>query len=154
MEKPEWNNSFGVKIIRNFFSEKEINSILMNVNELEEEKDRKNYIWKFYEKDIKRINRIEYFVKFNKYFRNLANDNRLIAEANRLLGEDSILFKDKINFKYPGGEGFKPHQDVSAGWGKYCNKHINIAIPLCSTNEENGCIFFGSKMNYYANKLF
>ena len=65
----------------------------------------------------------------------------MISLANKLLGEESILFKDKINFKYPGGEGFKPHQDVSAGWGKYCNKHINIAIPL-PNQPQNGCIFW------------
>lgn len=66
--------------------------------------------------------------------------------AEDLLGEKPILFKDKINFKYPEGEGFAPHQDVSAGWGKYTNKHITIAIPLCDTNDNNGCIYFGPKI--------
>ena len=28
----------------------------------------------------------------------------------------------------------------------YCNKHVNIAIPLCDTNIENGCIYFGPRM--------
>tara|TARA_B100000886_G_scaffold340543_1_gene311049 strand:+ start:9563 stop:10309 length:747 start_codon:yes stop_codon:yes gene_type:complete len=145
LNKPIWMDSFGVKIIKNSFSSFEIEKINENVKFLEEEIDRKNYIWKFYEKKIRRINRIEYFVKFNKFFLELANDKRIIKIAHDLLGEKPILFKDKINFKYPGGEGFIPHQDVSAGWGMYCNKHVNIAIPLCDTNVENGCIYFGPR---------
>lgn len=144
--KPIWNNSFGVKLIKKIFTNNEIDTIVENVTFLEKELDKKNYIWKFYEKDIKRINRIEYFVKFNKFFFNLANDKRLIDIAEELLGEKSVLFKDKINFKYPGAQGFAPHQDVSAGWGMYSNKHVNIAIPLCDTNVENGCIYFGPRM--------
>ncbi len=34
-------------------------------------------------------------------------------------GEESVLFKDKINFKLPGGDGFKEHQDVQAGWDDF-----------------------------------
>ena len=146
VEKPVWKDSFGVKKFKNVFSNNEINEISDNVKFLEKEKDRKKYIWKFYEKKIKRINRIEYFIKFNKFFFDLANDKRLIQIAHDLLGEKPILFKDKINFKYPGGEGFVAHQDVSAGWGMYCNKHVNIALPLCDTNIENGCIYFGPRM--------
>tara|TARA_B100000212_G_scaffold300386_1_gene245703 strand:- start:2409 stop:3155 length:747 start_codon:yes stop_codon:yes gene_type:complete len=146
LNKPTWPNSFGVKVIKNLFTKSEIDIISENVSLLEQYPDKKNYIWKFYEKNIKRLNRIEYFVKFNKFFFDLANDEKLLEIANELLGEKSILFKDKINFKYPGGEGFAPHQDVSAGWGMYSNKHVNIAIPLSDTNVQNGCIYFGSCM--------
>ena len=47
--------------------------------------------------------------------------------VNELMGEESVLFKDKINYKYPGGEGFQPHQDITAGWGNYTNKHVSFA---------------------------
>ena len=59
------------------------------------------------------------------------------------MGEESVLFKDKINYKYPGGEGFQPHQDITAGWGNYTNKHVSFALPLCDTDDENGGIYFG-----------
>ena len=111
-----------------------------------EEKELKNFIWKFYEKEINRISRIEYFTKYDKYFYELANSKKILKIVDDLLGKKPILFKDKINFKYPGGEGFKAHQDISAGWGKFANKHFNVAIPLCDTRYENGCIYFGPKM--------
>lgn len=153
-EIPNWNNSIGSKIFKNVFSNSEIDEIQEKVTLLEEESDKKNYIWKFYEKEINRINRIEYFVKFNKFFKDLANEKRIVDTVQDLLGEKPVLFKDKINFKYPGGEGFAPHQDVSAGWGMYCNKHVNVAIPLCDTNVENGCIYFGPRMTHMQTDYF
>tara|TARA_Y100000816_G_C25588731_1_gene316235 strand:- start:16 stop:522 length:507 start_codon:yes stop_codon:yes gene_type:complete len=52
-----------------------------------------------------------------------------------------FLMKDKINFKYPLGDGFIEHQDISAGWHKYGKKHITIAIPLTITTIDNGCLW-------------
>ncbi|KAF0144521.1 MAG: phytanoyl-CoA dioxygenase [Rhodospirillaceae bacterium] len=39
----------------------------------------------------------------------------LQTATSQLIGEPTVLFKDKINFKMPGGDGFKPHQDQQAG---------------------------------------
>ena len=32
--------------------------------------------------------------------------------VSQLFGEEAVLYKEKINFKLPSGEEFKPHQDV------------------------------------------
>ena len=58
----------------------------------------------------------------------------------RLLGEDAVLFKEKINFKLPGGDGFKPHQDSQAGWEIYASYFINVLVCIDEATEENGCI--------------
>ena len=39
------------------------------------------------------------------------------AHVGELFGEPAVLFKEKINFKMPGGAGFKAHQDQQAGRG-------------------------------------
>ena len=36
------------------------------------------------------------------------------------------ISEDKINFKMPGGTGFKPHQDSQAGWEVYAKYFINV----------------------------
>jgi len=38
-----------------------------------------------------------------------------------------VLFKEKVNFKMPGGDGFKPHQDSQAGWDRYADYFVNVA---------------------------
>jgi ectoine hydroxylase-related dioxygenase (phytanoyl-CoA dioxygenase family) len=57
-----------------------------------------------------------------------------------LFGEPAVLFKDKINFKLPGGDGFKEHQDVQAGWDDYGKLHITAMIAIDETNAENGSV--------------
>ena len=51
-----------------------------------------------------------------------------------------MLFKEKINFKMPGGDGFKPHQDSQAGWGTYANFYINALVSIDAATIENGCL--------------
>jgi hypothetical protein len=50
----------------------------------------------------------------------------LEKSVGQILGEETELFKEKINFKIPGGDGFKPHQDSQAGWDAYADKHKNF----------------------------
>ncbi len=38
-------------------------------------------------------------------------DGPLRALATAALGEPAVAFKDKLNYKHPGGGGFLPHQD-------------------------------------------
>lgn len=98
--------------------------------------------WVFHEKsrldgsDL--INRIEYIAPFHDGFATLT---RILQEpAAQLFGEDVSLFKEKINFKMPGGGGFEPHQDSQAGWGDYASNFINVMICIDEATHENGCL--------------
>ena len=46
----------------------------------------------------------------------------------------------QINFKLPGGDGFREHQDVQAGWDEFADIHITAMIALDQTNEANGSL--------------
>jgi ectoine hydroxylase-related dioxygenase (phytanoyl-CoA dioxygenase family) len=60
--------------------------------------------------------------------------------VSELFGEEAVLFKDKINFKLPGGDGFKEHQDVQAGWDEFADLHITAMVAIDATNEANGSL--------------
>ena len=62
----------------------------------------------------------------------------MAGAVGQLFGELAVLFKDKINFKLPGGDGFKAHQDVQAGWDTYAELHITAMVAIDSTYTENG----------------
>jgi hypothetical protein len=55
------------------------------------------------------------------------------------LGEPAVAFKDKINYKQPGGAGFRPHQDRLAYPGVARVLSILVAIDECTT--ESGCLW-------------
>ena len=99
--------------------------------------------WVFHEKSridgtTDLINRIEYISPFHDGFRQLTE--ALKGSVAQLLGEDAVLFKEKINFKMPGGEGFEPHQDSQAGWEDYASNFISVMVCIDEATVANGCL--------------
>lgn len=86
------------------------------------------------------LQRIENFCPFHAGFAELCDGEKLRGTASRLFGEAAVLFKDKINFKLPGGDGFKPHQDQQAGWSVYADLFITAMVSIDPTTTENGCL--------------
>src|SRR3989475_2112154 len=86
------------------------------------------------------LQRIENFCPFHDGFAALCDGDKLRGSVSRLFGEPAALFKDKINFKLPGGDGFKPHQDQQAGWSAYADLFITAMVSIDSTAAENGCL--------------
>ncbi|MDT8321866.1 MAG: phytanoyl-CoA dioxygenase family protein [Xanthomonadales bacterium] len=84
--------------------------------------------------------RIENFVPYHEGFSKLITARRMQQAVCELFGEPAVLFKDKINFKLPGGDGFRAHQDVQAGWDEFADLHITAMIAIDETNAENGSI--------------
>lgn len=91
------------------------------------------------------INRIENMTPFHKGFSELAEC--LKTSVGQLLGENAVLFKDKINFKMPGGDGFKPHQDSQAGWEDYASYFINVMVSVDAATIQNGCLQLARRSN-------
>jgi hypothetical protein len=69
-------------------------------------------------------------------------DGSLRGIATKALGEPASAFKDKINYKHPGGAGFRPHQDRRAYPGVAQVLSILVAIDECTT--ESGCLWLAS----------
>jgi ectoine hydroxylase-related dioxygenase (phytanoyl-CoA dioxygenase family) len=66
-------------------------------------------------------------------------EGRLRDVASRRLGAPATAFKDKINYKRPGGAGFRPHQDRLAYPGVTRVLSILVAIDECAI--ESGCLW-------------
>jgi 2-aminoethylphosphonate dioxygenase len=66
-----------------------------------------------------------------------ARFHQLLAEC---CGEPVVLFKDKINFKLPGGAGFADHQDAPAYVDFGVEHHLTVMLPVDAFTRENGCL--------------
>ena len=86
------------------------------------------------------VNRIENFYPYHPGFEALFDGERLLGRVGELFGEPAILFKDKINLKMPGGDGFKPHQDQQAGWSTYASLFVTALVAIDAATGENGCL--------------
>ena len=86
------------------------------------------------------LNRMEDIEPFHAGFSEVFSRGKMKQCVDQLFEEESVLFKDKINFKMPGGDGFKAHQDVQAGWDRYARLHITALVSIDASNNENGCL--------------
>jgi ectoine hydroxylase-related dioxygenase (phytanoyl-CoA dioxygenase family) len=84
--------------------------------------------------------RVENFVPYHEGFRQLITARRMSQAVAELLREPVVLFKDKINFKLPGGDGFREHQDVQAGWNEFADLHVTAMLAIDETNALNGSL--------------
>jgi hypothetical protein len=73
-------------------------------------------------------------------------DGPLHAIASVRLGADVTAFKDKINYKQPGGAGFLPHQDRTAYPGAPDVVSLLVAIDGCT--EQSGCLWIAPDVDH------
>jgi 2-aminoethylphosphonate dioxygenase len=136
----------GYLLLRGFFNRDEVAEITRWTEELASAPEVVGRHWVYREaslldpEDRMIIQRIENFCPFHEGFDQLVRHGRLMETVSRLFGEQAILFKEKINFKMPGGAGFKAHQDQQAGWSTYAPLFITALVGIDASTLENGCL--------------
>jgi ectoine hydroxylase-related dioxygenase (phytanoyl-CoA dioxygenase family) len=143
-EQVEQFHRDGYLLVRGMYSATEVEEIARWTDEIATSPETPGRDWKYFEEraaDGERILcRIENFVPFHEGFSRLITRRRMQQAVSELFGEPAVLFKDKINFKLPGGDGFREHQDVQAGWDDYASLHITAMVAIDETNEANGSL--------------
>ncbi len=135
----------GFLVVRGMFSEQEMAEIAAWTDEVEGWPEVPGKYMMYFEKSLRDpqqriLNRLENFYPFHAGFRTLFDGEKLRGGVSRLFGEDAVLYKEKINFKMPGGDGFKLHQDQQAGWSVYADLFITALLSIDEATEENGCL--------------
>lgn len=87
-----------------------------------------------------RIARSEDMIPHHPGLKQFICDGAVIAWVGDLLGEPAVLFKEKINYKQPGGAGFAPHQDAPAY--RFVDHHVSVMVPVDPSTVDNGCLSF------------
>ena len=133
----------GYVVVRGTFDAAEMGRIDTWARELAALPEKAGRHWVFWENsliepDKKIVSRIENISPFHPGFAELSQ--ALKAPVGQLLGEDAVLFKEKVNVKMPGGDGFKPHQDSQAGWDAYAKLFVTVLVSIDEATEENGCL--------------
>jgi hypothetical protein len=82
--------------------------------------------------------RTENLVPDHDGIRALLCDGALVDAAGALLGEPAVLYKDKLNYKLPGGAGYAPHQDAPAY--RFVDIHVSCMVAIDDAGEDNGCL--------------
>lgn len=150
----------GYLFIKNFFTESESKFLQLEASSLQALPEKRDSYMKFYENlqqteimthgDIKNntdndriLARMENFLGERTELRYLVN-NRVKTTLEEVTGNEMVLFKDKINWKLPGGGAFKPHQDFDA-WSDFgLTNFVTCALFADNSTTKNGCLEFAS----------
>ncbi len=90
-----------------------------------------------------KLARSEDFAPHSPVLAALLQADELIEPLTELFGEAPVLFKEKVNYKHPGGAGFAPHQDATAY--RFVDHHISVMVPLDAATVDSGCLWFTTK---------
>ncbi len=82
--------------------------------------------------------RSENFTPFHAELGHLLRDGAMLEIASALLDEPAVLYKDKVNYKAPGGAGYSPHQDAPAY--PMIEAHVSAMVAIDDSDEHNGCL--------------
>ncbi len=88
--------------------------------------------------DGPRLCRSENLIPFHEGLRTLLTSGSLLATASALLGEEAVLYKEKINYKLVGGAGYAPHQDAPAY--PFIDSHVSCMVAVDDATVANGCL--------------
>lgn len=84
--------------------------------------------------------RVENFLDYHSGMKELLSGKRTIGILSELMSEDAVLFKEKINYKLAGGNGFPPHQDAPAFLSFDQFYHITMMVAIDQSVIANGCL--------------
>ena len=138
-------NEDGFLLIHSLYNKESMSKIIQWTDEVTHYPEVANkYMMYFEESKLEQgkriLSRMENIEPFHQGFSTLFIDGKIQKIVTQLFNEEAILFKDKINFKMPGGDGFKAHQDVQAGWGRYSKLHITALVSIDVSTINNGCL--------------
>ncbi|MEM9564452.1 MAG: phytanoyl-CoA dioxygenase family protein [Actinomycetota bacterium] len=85
--------------------------------------------------------RSEHFADEHEHLGSFVRGHEVLVEVlTSLFGEPPVLFKEKVNYKHPGGGGFAPHQDAPAY--RFVDHHISVMVPIDPATLASGCLWF------------
>ena len=93
-----------------------------------------------------KLSRVENFVPFHDGLANIINGRKVIDIVSALMGEPAVLYKERINFKPPGGGPHSAHQDGVAYESSHLKQfklgtsYISMLLSIDPATVDNGCI--------------
>jgi hypothetical protein len=145
----------GFVLLKNYLNNESFNILKECADTLESLPDKPGKIMKYYEVSgcdgSQILNRVEQFSDSFSAVDVLFTNGAISDAVKHITGISPSLFKEKINFKLPGGGGFNVHQDAPAFTRFIQDELIVVMIPVDKTNKKNGCLQVAD--NFFERKI-
>lgn len=134
---------FGWLHIKGWYGEDEMASINAAADDLQARPEVAGQWMKYFEGSdggSRTLCRIENFLQYEPVYRELLTGNANLNLLFLLMTERAALFKEKINFKLSGGQGFAAHQDAPAFTTFGQRFHVTMMLSIDHATKGNGCL--------------
>lgn len=137
----DWKNNGYLKIA-GFFNTEKVSALQSWVSEISSWEPTPDKWMHHYESTPEgaRLSRSENFVPYHTDMENTVTDGKVLDVVSEVMTEPAVLYKEKINYKYPGGGGYAAHQDAPAY--EFVDFHITCLISVDTATPESGCLYF------------
>lgn len=133
----------GFVLLKNYYRGATQDALRSYVEELQAWPETAGKWMKYFERDAQAnrlLCRVENFLPYHPALAALLKGQGMLSLVSDLMQEPALLFKEKINYKLPGGNGFTAHQDAPAFVHFGQKYHITLMISVDATTVENGCL--------------
>jgi hypothetical protein len=136
----------GYVTLPGFFNQEAVDQMLQWTEEIHHWPVAPNEHLNYYEmvNGKKTLSRTEGFLPYHVNFDTFIKNSGIFSMIEQLLNEPAFLFKEKINYKYPGTGRYPAHQDIHAAKKSplaFQAYHRNCLIFMDDSTEENGCLY-------------
>jgi ectoine hydroxylase-related dioxygenase (phytanoyl-CoA dioxygenase family) len=102
--------------------------------------EREGVYWRKHETLGRVADRLDPVCTISKSFAALAEDSRMTAIADAVLGAPCAFFKDKLIAKPPGAHGYRLHHDYAywTGLDVPAEEFVTLSLALDASDEANG----------------
>lgn len=141
-QQANWQ-AHGYCVVRDLLDEPSRQLLLTWADEMSAWPEQPGQWMKYFEKtdsNERQLCRVEHFIEYHSGWADLINGPAVRSILNQLFGEPAQLFKEKLNYKLPGGGGFLPHQDAPAFTQFGQDFHITMMVAVDPSTLENGCL--------------
>ena len=131
----------GWNLVQNFASVKELELLrndLAEVTSAPAKYEQSIYYYEVSSANEKKLNRIERIWEAIPTLTHTSFGRRIVAVAESYFEGPVVLFKDKLNIRYAGSNGYAPHQDSAAGWDEFADRFISIGLFLAQSDRQRG----------------
>jgi ectoine hydroxylase-related dioxygenase (phytanoyl-CoA dioxygenase family) len=138
-QRTSWE-THGFVHLRGFLTPETQAALCQWVEELEAWPEAPGKWMKWYEGSNRQLCRVENFLPYHRGFADFLEGAAIGDLLLQLMGERAVLFKEKINYKLPGGSGFGAHQDAPAFVAFGQTYHITMLVSIDPSTPDNGCL--------------
>ena len=142
-QKTQWEREGFLRLTDAFSHETKMN-LVQWCNDVQRWAPEKGKHMVYYESDTrtgkKMLCRTENILPYHSGLKRILTDGVIADVLEQVFGERGVLFKEKINYKLPGGGAFPAHQDMKAFTTFGQSSHVTVNIAIDEANVENGCL--------------